>query len=61
MPAQFIGYYTIHGPTGYVESMSKEGTEDYTKELITKWPKAVAEKAYKRFSGKWTININSKE
>jgi hypothetical protein len=43
--------------------LSKEGTEDYTKELITKWPKAVAEKAYKRLvvSGRLTsIQKNKK-
>jgi len=60
MNAQFIGYYTIEGPTGYIEAQQKEDLECFVEKLIRSWPKTITKSPYKNWKGIWIVKVKTR-
>lgn len=57
---QFIGYYTIEGPTGCHLSPSKEEAACTKRNVIQLWPKTTVSKVrYKK--GRWVFYTKTKQ
>lgn len=50
--SEFIGYYTIFGPTGYVVGDTPELALDYLDKLKIRWPNVLHGKPRKSWSDK---------
>jgi hypothetical protein len=57
----FIGYYTIYGPHGYVQSLSRSDVDAAVERLLAKWPHAQSAAPYQElFSRLWRATVWSK-
>lgn len=54
---KFIGYYTIEGPKGYIESRRRDETLRLAAKLIRSWPKVIVKKAYRDRKGNWIVKV----
>lgn len=58
--AQFIGYYRMAGPTGYIESKYQADVLRFANKLIRSWPNAIAKKPYRDRHGNWIVKVKTK-
>lgn len=58
---QFIGYYCLIGPQGYVEGTDRQEVVTHLYELLKKWPNARAGTVERKwFSRTWRASVRSK-